>query len=217
MSDVSVRSATLDDAEPLLAIYRRFVLNTAISFELEPPSVAEFRVRIERSLGEWAWLVAERDQRPVGYAYATLHRSRGAYKWSVEPSVYVHEESHRQGIGKMLYETLLPLLTQRDTVRPTRGSHYQTIPVWLCIDGWAFRLWESFGRLGANSACGTMSHGGIFAYVRNLRMSSGVPSWRVNEHPRRGWRLLDRDGVLGVLTVAFEDAVRLRRGTGSTA
>jgi phosphinothricin acetyltransferase len=113
VSDVSVRSATLDDAEPLLAIYRPFVLNTAISFELEPPSVAEFRGRIERSLGEWAWLVAERDRRPIGYAYATPHRSRGAYKWSVEPSVYVDEGSHRQGIGKMLYEALLPLLAQK--------------------------------------------------------------------------------------------------------
>ena len=113
MSDVSVRSATLDDAEPLLAIYRPFVLETAISFELEPPSIAEFRERIERSLGEWAWLVAERGGRPIGYAYATPHRSRGAYKWSVEPSVYVHEGSHRQGIGTLLYEALLPLLTQK--------------------------------------------------------------------------------------------------------
>ena len=113
MSDVSVRPATLDDAEPLLVIYRPFVLNTAISFELEPPSVADFRGRIERSLGEWAWLVAERDRRPAGYAYAMPHRSRGAYKWSVEPSVYVDEGSHRQGIGKMLYEALLPLLTQK--------------------------------------------------------------------------------------------------------
>lgn len=97
----------------MLAIYRPFVLKTAISFELEPPSVAEFRARIETSLGEWAWLVAERERRPVGYAYATPHRSRGAYKWSVEPSVYVEEGSHRQGIGKTLYEALLPLLAQK--------------------------------------------------------------------------------------------------------
>ena len=192
MSGVSVRSATLDDAEPLLVIYRPFVLNTAISFEREPPSVAEFRGRIERSLGEWAWLVAERDRRPVGYAYATPHRSRGAYKWSVEPSVYVDEGSHRQGIGRMLYEALPHFLLRRDTVTPTRGSHYRTMPAWLSIDGWAFRLWESFGRLAANMARGTMSHGGIFAYVRNLRMSSGAPNWRMKQpairaaaYPRR--------------------------------
>src|SRR5262249_59062990 len=87
---VSVRSATPDDAECLLAIYRPVVLNTAISFELEPPSVPKFRARIESVLAtKMAWLVAERDRRPVGYAYATPHRSRGAYQWSVEPSVYV--------------------------------------------------------------------------------------------------------------------------------
>lgn len=110
---VSVRSATPDDAESLLAIYRPFVLNTAVSFELEPPSVAEFRERIEKALGEWAWLVAERDRRPIGYAYATSHRSRGAYRWSVEPSVYLEDGSRRQGIGTMLYEALLPLLAQK--------------------------------------------------------------------------------------------------------
>ena len=113
MRDVSVRSATLDDAEPLLAIYRPYVLHTAISFELEPPSLTEFRGRIERSLREWAWLVAEREGRLVGYAYATPHRSRGAYKWSVEPSVYVADGSQRQGIGKVLYEALLPRLAEQ--------------------------------------------------------------------------------------------------------
>ena len=113
MRDVPVRSATLDDAEALLAIYRPYVLTTAISFELEPPSVAEFRGRIERSLAEWAWLVAERDGHPVGYAYATPHRSRGAYKWSVEPSVYVAEGSHGRGLGRTLYEALMPILARK--------------------------------------------------------------------------------------------------------
>src|SRR5437870_5520304 len=102
MRGVSVSAATPDDAEPLLAICRPFVLDTAISFELEPPSVAEFKGRIERVLGELAWLVAVRDGRPLGYAYATAHRSRGAYKWSVEPSVYVADESRGQGLGRAL-------------------------------------------------------------------------------------------------------------------
>jgi len=113
MRGVSVRAATPDDAEPLLAIYRPFVLDTAISFELEPPSVAEFKGRIERVLGELAWLVAVRDGRPLGYAYATAHRSRGAYKWSVEPSVYVADESRGQGLGRALYEALMPRLAEK--------------------------------------------------------------------------------------------------------
>lgn len=110
MSNVSIRSATPDDAEALLAIYRPYVLNTAISFELDPPSVEEFRERIVNVLAGWAWLVAERDGRPLGYAYATAHRPRGAYKWSVETSVYISEECRGQGLGTALYQALLPLL-----------------------------------------------------------------------------------------------------------
>jgi phosphinothricin acetyltransferase len=110
---VSIRSATPDDAEALLAIYRPFVLDTAISFELEVPSLEEFRGRIERALEGWAWLVAEHDRRILGYAYATPHRSRGAYRWSVEPSVYVAAGSHRRGIGKSLYEALMPILADK--------------------------------------------------------------------------------------------------------
>jgi len=113
VSDVVLRSATPTDAESLLAIYRPFVMDTAISFELEPPSVAEFRERIERALVEWAWLVAERDGRVLGYAYATAHRPRAAYRWSVEPSVYLAPTAQRQGIGTMLYEALLPRLAQK--------------------------------------------------------------------------------------------------------
>ena len=99
MSDLLVRSATLDDAESLLDIYRPYVLETAISFEFEPPSVEDFRGRIDKSLSAWAWLVAERDGHPVGYAYGTPHRPRAAYRWSVEPSVYVDRHHHGQGIG----------------------------------------------------------------------------------------------------------------------
>jgi phosphinothricin acetyltransferase len=113
MGTVSIRPATPDDAASLLAIYRPVVLNTATSFELEPPSVAEFGTRIERSLAEWAWLVAEDAGQPVAYAYATPHRSRGAYKWSVETSVYVAETHRRQGLGTILYAALMPVLVEQ--------------------------------------------------------------------------------------------------------
>jgi L-amino acid N-acyltransferase YncA len=107
-----IRAATPADAEPLLAIYRPVVLDTAVSFELEPPAVAEFRARIEESLARFAWIVAERDGAPIGYAYATAHRARGAYRWSVETSVYVGERQRGQGVGRALYDALLPILAR---------------------------------------------------------------------------------------------------------
>jgi L-amino acid N-acyltransferase YncA len=113
MRTVSIRSATPADAEALGEIYRPFVVSTAVSFELEPPSVEEFAGRIERALEGWAWLVAEQDGGAIGYAYATPHRSRGAYRWSVETSVYLHQASRGQGIGTRLYTALMPMLSAK--------------------------------------------------------------------------------------------------------
>lgn len=101
------------DAEALLRIYRVFVTDTVVSFELEPPSVAEFEQRIATAQSRWAWLVAERDKEVVGYAYATSYRSRAAYQWSVETSTYVHAAQRGQGVATLLYRRLLGLLAEK--------------------------------------------------------------------------------------------------------
>ena len=109
----TIRPARLADAAALLAIYRPFVTDSAVSFELVPPPVAEFEERMKKALESWAWLVAENDEGPVGYAYATSHRPRGAYRWAVETSAYVHAGHRGQGLGKRLYRELLPILTDK--------------------------------------------------------------------------------------------------------
>lgn len=106
-----IRDARQDDAAALVEIYRPYVERSATSFELRAPSVAEFEDRIAKALGGWAWLVAESDHGPVGYAYATSHRAREAYRWAVETSAYVHADHHGRGLGKRLYAELLPLLS----------------------------------------------------------------------------------------------------------
>ncbi|GAB4581744.1 MAG: GNAT family N-acetyltransferase [Anaerolineales bacterium] len=112
MSNLLIRRATLTDAEPLLAIYHPFVVETAVSFEVKPPSVEEFRARIEKALSGWAWFVAEVDGVPVGYAYGSQHRARAAYKWSVEVSAYIHPAHQGKGLGRGLYGALLPHLAE---------------------------------------------------------------------------------------------------------
>jgi L-amino acid N-acyltransferase YncA len=110
---ISVRSAHVDDAAALLAIYAPFVEHTAISFELSPPSVEEFAERIRKYVDDWSWLVAESQGQILGYAYGSPHRERPAYRWSVETSAYVSPNAHRRGVGTLLYGKLLAELTQK--------------------------------------------------------------------------------------------------------
>lgn len=112
MPETILRDATRTDAEPLLAIYRPFVTDTPVSFEIEPPSLDEFRARIEKAQAAWAWLVAEVEGVPVGYAYGSQHRAREAYKWSVEVSAYVQADFRGKGLGRALYGALLPRLAE---------------------------------------------------------------------------------------------------------
>ncbi len=110
LTSCRIRDATPADAPALLRIYRPFVVETAVSFETEPPSVAEFEERIAKALRQWAWLVAEDDRGPMGYAYATSHRPRAAYRWSAETSAYIDSAHRGQGLGKKLYRELIPSL-----------------------------------------------------------------------------------------------------------
>ena len=105
-----IRLATEADAEGMLAIYTPVVLETAISFEMEPPSVEEFQSRIRTTLTRTPWLVCEIDGRIAGYAYAGALRSRAAYQWSVEVTVYVHADYRRHGVGSAVYTSLFDSL-----------------------------------------------------------------------------------------------------------
>jgi phosphinothricin acetyltransferase len=95
------------DAAACAAVYAPYVLDTAISFEEEPPGEAEMRRRIESTAARYPWLVAEDDGRVVGYAYASQHRERAAYRWAVDVAVYLDPSCHRRGIGRALYEALV--------------------------------------------------------------------------------------------------------------
>ena len=108
-----IRLATDNDAEQIQAIYSPVVSDTAISFELEPPRVPEMRQRIMKTLTRLPWLVCEQDGEIRGYAYASLHRTRAAYQWSIDVSVYVHEIARRTGVGRAVYGSLCKLLAMQ--------------------------------------------------------------------------------------------------------
>lgn len=110
---MTIRFATLNDASGILTIYAPFITSSTVSFEYEVPTVAEFAGRIQTIQQQYPYLVAETNERISGYAYASKHRDRTAYQWSVETSVYIHPDGHRQGIARQLYTTLFDLLRQQ--------------------------------------------------------------------------------------------------------
>lgn len=107
---INVRVASAADAEAIQAIYAPVVLGTAISFEEVPPSVEQMRGRLLATLETFPYLVAEQEGVVIGYAYASQHRARAAYRWAVDVTVYIAENARRKGVGRRLYETLLPML-----------------------------------------------------------------------------------------------------------
>src|SRR5947209_18080413 len=93
-----LRLATLDDAEQIAEIYGPVVERTAISFEEVAPAVDEMRARIEHTTSTYPWLVAEESGQVLGYVYASTHRERAAYRWSVEVTAYVRESARGRRI-----------------------------------------------------------------------------------------------------------------------
>lgn len=97
-----------------MAIYAPYVRDTAITFELDPPTVDEMATRIATAVQTHAWLVLEDDDGTVvGYAYGGVLKPRAAYRWSCEVSIYLEQGRRRTGGGRALYEALFDRLTAR--------------------------------------------------------------------------------------------------------
>jgi phosphinothricin acetyltransferase len=111
VSETRIRAVRLDDADAIAAIYAPYVRDTTISFEIDAPDTATMGGRIETVVGRYPYLVAEQDGEVAGYAYAAPFRSRAAYRWTVETTVYVDRALGRRGIGRTLYQALLDRLT----------------------------------------------------------------------------------------------------------
>jgi phosphinothricin acetyltransferase len=108
-----IRDAVAADAERCAAVYAPYVLDTAISFEEEPPSAEEMARRIAEYQRRHAWLVLEQDDDVVGYAYGGPFMARAAYQWATAVSVYLDPARHRSGGGQALYEALFDRLAAR--------------------------------------------------------------------------------------------------------
>jgi len=108
----AIRPATLADIPAITRIYAHAVKTGTASFELEPPDEAEMTARMKAVLdGNFPYFVAEVDGKVAGYAYASFYRTRPAYRFTVENSVYVDPATQRRGIGKTLLLKLIEACT----------------------------------------------------------------------------------------------------------
>ena len=154
-SKLVVRRARHDDAERCLQIYAPFVRDTVISLEEDPPSLTEMTERVARSLETHDWLVLEAPHGVVGFAYGSQYRSRAAYRWACEVSVYVDAGHQRAGAGRLLYQELFASLVDRGYLTAlagmtlpnaaSEGLHralgFEPVGTWRLI-GWKFGAWH---------------------------------------------------------------------------
>jgi len=110
MDNIKIRLAKPEDAKDILKVYEPYIMDTAVTFEYEPVPLEEFQYRMVLVQKTLPWLVCEIDDEIVGYAYCAPFRTRAAYAWDVEITVYIAKEYHRRNIGTALYECLFLIL-----------------------------------------------------------------------------------------------------------
>jgi L-amino acid N-acyltransferase YncA len=186
---MKISAATADDAAAIASIYAPYVAGSIVSFETQPPDDAEMARRIAGADGLYPWFVARDGAETVGFAYACAFRTRPAYRFTVETTVYVADGAHRRGIGTLLYRILLPVLEAQGFAQAIAAI---TLPNEASV-----RLHEALGfsrsapmrRSASSSANGAASACGSARWRRSRpgRRSPGRSPWSgSNDLRKRG-------------------------------
>ena len=158
-----VRIATPDDAPGIHAIYAPNVTGSVISFEYDPPGEDVMRQRVAAILPRWPWLVCERDGALLGYVYASSHRERAAYQWSVEVTAYIAAEARRSGVARALYDALFAMLVAQGFVHAYAGITLPNAPSVGLHESLGFRRLGTYERIGFK--CGAWHDVGWWALL----------------------------------------------------
>ena len=102
-----IRSVSASDAAAIAEIYNPYVRETIITFEEEPVTPDEMASRIEKVTKAYPWIVWEEEGRVIAYAYGSTWRSRHAYRFATETTIYLDQTRLRSGIGTRLYQALI--------------------------------------------------------------------------------------------------------------
>ncbi len=107
---ILIQPVKIENAAEILEIYKPYILNTAVTYEETVPSLEDFRQRIESISAVYPYLTASDQTGILGYTYASHFRTRSAYRYSVETTIYLRPDSKGKGIGSALYSRLEQLL-----------------------------------------------------------------------------------------------------------
>ena len=156
---LSIRAVQLSDAGRLAEIYSYYVLNTAVSFEYEAPSVDEFTERIKNTIEKYPYLVCEKNDLVVGYAYAGAYSTREAYAWTVSTSIYLDKDHRREGIGSLLYASLELELKKQGILNVLAGVAFsEKEDEFLSHDSYLFHIKEGYEKVAHLKAVGKKFH-----------------------------------------------------------
>jgi len=129
---IEVRWAQEPDMPVFAAIVNYFIESSAFNFRTRPQSVDEWRDDWKQLSDRYPWLVAQEGSEIVGLAYAGPWKARSAYDWAAESTVYAASGQHRRGIGRLLYNRLLPILDAQG-YRSTIGVIAQPNPASVAL------------------------------------------------------------------------------------
>ena len=107
-----IRDLHINDAQELLSIYNYYVLNTTVTFDIEPLSIDAFLAKLKLISADYPFIVFEENNEILGYAYGSKFRPKPAYNYVVESTVYVKHTAHGKQIGTKLYAELLKQLKE---------------------------------------------------------------------------------------------------------
>ena len=150
-----IERARREDVAAILDIANWAAANTPANFALQPEPLEEWLALFDRTCERYPWLVARGDDgRVLGFAKGGPHKARGAYAWTVELSVYIHPDHHQRGLGRKLYDKLIPLLKAQNFVtllagitspHPPSEKLHQRFGFQRCATfhkaGWKFGRW----------------------------------------------------------------------------
>jgi len=143
-----IRMAEKRDAAQIASIYRPFCEDNCVSFETEAPDAAEVAARIQKVSLQFPWLVDDRDGTIAGYAYASQHRVRAAYRWVAEVTIYVGDAFRGRGIGRALYSDLLERLRSQGYFKAYAGIVVPNPPSQSFHESMGFKLVAMYRGVG---------------------------------------------------------------------